>query len=247
MINNNYIYIILLGLLFSISSCKILFYPEIRVVNPKGKFTLEDFDLFTFQLVLKKENCDVKEKHLVFANGLLKDDEDLVYEELYLFMEKNGNKVLYLTTFSHKYHFKGGVFNSDVYDKEIRVDEIDFLHLGYYNDSTIIFYEPGNNKNDKIEFFYSKNDDVITLNKVTNVYPISKYCKVEPYVRINDVFAVELQFKMDQRKFAYFDTCNSIPVVAFLHNGKDLFFELDTERDFKYRKLKNRIKYFHLY
>ncbi len=228
-----YIFVILL-----LASCKPNFYSTNSIINEVEMFDLERYDRYSFQLV-KKDSSSV---HPIFTNGKNKSDKDLVYEELYLFLEQNGNRALYLTTFSHKYIDDERVFNNNFFGNNISANEIDFIFVGSYDKDKIIFDNPKQEDVDKVEFYYSSIDNEIKLEKITNNYGSRKDRCTNPLVNIASVFAVDIVYQEDKRKFVYLkDDETEIEVKSLSIDSKNLYFGLAENKYYKYIFLKNRI------
>lgn len=231
----NYLYICAVIL---IVSCAPKFHPANRVFNEVISFDLDKFDKYTFQLI-KKDYCS---NHPVFTNGKDKTEDDLVFEELYLLLEKNGNRALYLTTFSHKYIYKGGVFNNKCLQDKISVNQIDFIFVGNYNNEKITFENLKHENVDKIDLYYTKINNNIKLEKITNNYGLKKDRDTIPFVDMDSVFAIDIVYQKDMREFIYQDiNQEDIKVESLSINCKDLFFGLAENKREKYRFLKDRI------
>jgi len=206
------------------------------------------FDLFIFKLKGSNLNKQNTRRTIDFENGLGNKQDLLVYEELYLFMEKEGGKqrVLYFTTLSHKYIYKNGVFNSKLYKKHMPINQIDLLYTGYYDDEELKFYSPNDNKILNINFGYILKDDVLEITKIPNYSAKKRERKYKPTLNISqgDVFGVRMQFEKELiRNFVYEKNGIITPVTKFHHNGNDLYFEIETNSDYKYIKLLNRVKF----
>lgn len=228
-----YIFVVLL-----VVSCKPHFYSTNSVINELKSFDLEKFDRYTFQLV-KKDTTSI---HPIFTNGKNRTDKDLVYEELYLFLEQNGNRALYLTTFSHKYIYDGGVFNNNFSNKKISANEIDFIFVGSYDKDKIIFDNPKNEDIDKVEFYYSNTNDVIKLEKITNNYGFRKDRKSNPLVDMDSVFAIDIVYQKDSREFVYVEKDKTeVKVESLSIDSDNLYFGLAENKIGKFRFLKDRI------
>ncbi len=221
-----------------IVACKPYFYATDTVTNELGSFDLKKFDLYTFQLV-KKDTALI---HPVFTNGLNKTEMDLVYEELYLFLEKKGNIALYLTTFSHKYIYKDGVFNRDFNFNKISVNEIDFIFVGNYNKDKITFKNPKKEDVDAIELYYSRIGDNLKLEKITNNYGLRKDRDINHFINMNEVFAVDIVYQKDLRKFVYQqENQEEIVVESLAINTDNLYFGLAKNNPRKYKMIRNRV------
>ena len=223
-------------------SCNIYFKTVDEVSEEIASFDLDKFNLFTFQLVKKKDDSVA---HPVYANGLNKEEDDLVYEELYLFLEEKGNTALYLTTFSHKYIFDDGVFNKPFNKHKIAINEIDLIFVGSYDKEKITFKKPKNEDVDAMELYYTKLGDNIKLEKITNNYGDRSDRESTPYVKIDTVFSVAMMYQKDLRSFVYQikeddKIKEEINVKSLAINTKDLYFGLVRNKD-KYIYLKDRI------
>ena len=232
---HNYLYLFAILL---IVSCKPHFHTTNTVSKEAKSFDLQKFDLYTFQLVKK----DTSAVHPVFVNGQNKTENDLVYEELYLFLEQNGNRALYLTTFSHKYIYKGGVFNNKCFLNKISANQIDFIFIGNYDKDKITFKNPKNEDVDKIEFYYSKTDNKIKIEKITNNYGYRKDREINPLVDMDSVFAIDIIYQKDLREFVYQEiNQEEIKVESLSIYSNNLYFGLAKNEKGKYRFLKDRI------
>ncbi len=210
-----------------------------------------DFDLYIFQL--KGTDDSGKKRDCILETLQFESDVTskklLVYEELYVLLEKEGPRVLYVTTFSHKYIYNKGVFNSDLYDAYIPINEIDYIYTGYYDKERMYFYTPnGKGYKKNIEFFYTLNKDkkILEITEVTNTYPKKKSREDKPYLSIKDgdVLGIRMLFEKEQkRKFIYEKGGIITPVLKFHHNGDDIYFEIETESKYRYRKLENRVRF----
>jgi len=219
-------------------SCKPHFYSTNTILNEVKSFDLEKFDRYTFQLI-KKDTTSI---HPIFANGKDKAENDLVYEELYLFLEQNGNRALYLTTFSHKYIYEDGVFNNDFSLKNISANEIDFIFIGNYDENKITFKNPKNEDVDTVEFYYSKTNDNIKLEKITNNYGFRKDRKNNPLVDMDSVFGIDIVYQKDLREFVYLEEDKTeIKVKSLSIDSDNLYFGLTENKIGKFRFLKDRI------
>lgn len=237
---------ILLSILMLISSCSKKIY-NVSNGNFIETIDFEDFELYVFKLKGSKLKKETPNKHIEFENGL-GNKQTLVYEELYLFLEKEGGKqrALYFTTLSHKYIYKGGVFNNSLYDKYIPINQIDFLYTGYYNNNEIKFNNPNEKRNKNINFSYTLSKDILEITKITNYSAKKRERNGNPVLDISkgDVFGIRMQFTKDLvRNFIYERGGIITPITKFHHNGEDLFFEIMANSEFKYMKLLNRIKF----
>ena len=229
--------LIYLAILISLTSCNKNFYSTGSVANEIKSFNLEEFDRFTFQLVRKKST----EKHPIFTNSLNKEKNDLIYEELYLYLEKKGNRAIYLTTFSHKYIQKDGVFNNEDYNQKIYANQIDFIFVGNYDKDKIKFKNPKYYDIDEIEFYYTKTGKNIKLDKITNNYGLRKDRKINKYVDMDSVFAVDIIYQEDLRKFVFKQKDDKeFDIKSLTVDLNNLYFELVKNKKAKYRFLKNR-------
>lgn len=87
------------------------------------RIALKEYQLYTFQLSKTTTPYDVSMYKRPFKSKNTSKNK-LVYEELYLLMGKKTNEVYYLTTFSNKYIFKGGMFNRAFKDSIIEINQI---------------------------------------------------------------------------------------------------------------------------
>ena len=213
-------------------SCKPHFYSTNSISNELQSFDLDKFDRYTFQLVEKKDSTSI---HPVFSNGKNKSENDLVYEELYLFLEQNGSSAIYLTTFSHKYIYEGGVFNNDYFENKISANEIDLIFVGYYDKDKIVFENPKNEDVEKVEFYYSKINEDIKLERITNNYGFRKDRKINPMVDMDSVFAIDIVYQKDIREFVYTEDDNSeVQVKTLSVDSNNLYFGLTKNKIGKY-------------
>ena len=199
-------------------------------------FDLEDFDLYTFQLIRE----EAEQKGFLFKNGLEKTPDDLVYDELYLLLQKEGDIALYLTTFSHKYIYEGGAFNVDFNEKRIFANETDLLFVGKYDtiDKSITFKNPKHHDLEEMKMLYEMQGQNLKLLKVTNAFPNQRMRKKSPLVDLDATFRVELVFGRDSRKIFVVEGCDQYPVEKIMFNYKDLFYKTNNG---KLRLYQNRV------
>jgi len=182
----NYI-IIKLILIYSI----FLSVPQHTIKEDIVQLPLEKFQLYTFQLVKK-----AKPDKMVFVNGINKDIDDLIWEELYLLYDKENKNAIYFTTFSHKYIFKGGVYNRAENDSLVFLDELEFVYLGRSDGNKFIFENTGNLEANDLEISYEFSGDNILL---TNL----KLDRSNSPVDLKSLFSTEILFQKDIRQLAF--------------------------------------------
>jgi hypothetical protein len=203
-------------------------------------------------MVIQNETSDRDSQALEFKSGVDNEHPDcLVYEELYLLLEKKGNRVIYLTTLSHKYLYHDGVFNSNFYKQYIPINQIDYIYLGYYDNQKLRFYDPhGRSYAQNIVFYYKKNAELLEITNVTNDYALEDDRIANPLVTVNKVFDLNFKFQKEQtRKLVYQEVdARNKPlqgktyITALHENGKDVYFELDTELPSKYKVFEDRVR-----
>lgn len=229
------------GIFIFFQACKPTFQPIQNVDSSARHFEIADFDLYTFTLVLEREDCDMpSQKHLKFSQKTELEEGDLVYEELYLLLEKEGNTVLYLTTFSHKYIYEGGVFNNLHSKTSVSINEADFLFIGTKEKEAVVFKNPKHEDLCEMQLNFSQENDTLLLRQITNNYPLKKK-NPNKFIEMDSVFAVDIKFIKDERSFTYNDGCKNLPVKSLIQDSEDLAFELDIKGDYRFRRLKNRI------
>lgn len=244
---------ILLAVLVICTGCGSHFKDCVREI-PKGEklvFPLDKYKLYTLKLIQKKSELE----HPVFHT---QQDEmergDLIWEELYLLLNKKDKTALYLTTFSHKYIFEGGVYNREENDSLIFIDESDFLMVGTYNDKVLTFKNPRHEKGlDEINLFYEEEGDEITVTKVSDPGNKSRL------ISVDSIYSDMLVYKNDNRKFVYGyknekNNYDSIVPVDKLYLGKKYLYidgnkgtasfklrarRLNCDRNLSFPKLRN--------
>lgn len=244
--------LIIISIIFLLFSCNKSFY-SISQLPKLNKLSIQDFDLFVFQMVQQKSNIHQDSLALKFQSAvdIEVDSSDLIYEELYLFLEKKGNRAIYITTLSHKYLKKSGVFNSPFFEKYIPIDQVEYLYLGHYDANKINFYDPnGRSYAQNIEFFYQLDKEVLEITKVTNNYAIESDRKDNRYVDVNEVFGINFKFEKTERRLVYQSidlnnkaTRNIIYINNIHENGKDVYFEMETDKVKKYQLFKDRVRF----
>jgi len=152
---------------------------------------LEKFQLYTFQLVKK-----AKPDKMIFVNGINKEIDDLIWEEPYLLYDKENKNAIYFTTFSHKYIFKGGVYNRAESDSLVFLDELEFVYFGRSNGDKIVIENTGNSEADDLEIsFEFKGNDILFRN--------IKLDRFNSPVDLKILFSSEILFQKDTRQFAF--------------------------------------------
>ncbi len=229
------------GILILLLACQPTFQPIQNVGSSARYFEIVDFDLYTFRLIVEKENCNIPtDKHLKFSQKSVLEDDDLIYEELYLLLEKEGNTVLYLTTFSHKYIYKGGVFNNRHSKTSVSINEVDFLFVGTKEKGNVVFKNPKHEDLCEMQLNFFNENDTLLLRQITNNYPLKKK-NPGKFIEMDSVFSVDIKFIKDERSFTYNDGCKNLSVKSLIRDSDDFVFELETNNDSRFRRLKNRI------
>ncbi len=214
----------------------------------KKPIKLENYDVYTFKMVKDvKGTLPIEERP--FTNSVQHKEPHLVYEELYLLLNKYNKEVLYMTTFSHKYIYEGGAFNCKENDSIIYFNQVEYIYQGVQDSLTneFRFRNPGDTFLRALYMGYKKNKDTITLTTVPNVNPIRKIRKKKPIINLNDMFGVQLQFERDHRKWCFKDKKKRIfDVDTIYHNNSHYLFYIK-RNDKPYLGLikgKENIKYF---
>lgn len=224
---------------------------------PKIKtHSLEDYELYVFQMVRKKRDVihidSLAPKFVSGADFTHKTKKDLVYEELYVLLEKEGKHAIYLTTISHKYIYDEGVYNNSFYQQHIPINNIDFIYLGYYDDTKISFYNPnGRSYSQNLVLYYTKRKDTLEITNVTNDYAKEKDRKANPYLTFNSVFDLNFKFVNEtyrtlvyQHLDAYGNVIDEKTNINRIHeNGTSVYFEMDTENTHKYQVFQDRVRF----
>ncbi|CAL2081536.1 hypothetical protein [Tenacibaculum sp. 190524A05c] len=249
----NYLILILcLYIIISCSSPKYVYVDELSEEYKNTSIRLKDYDLYTFKMVKDTLNTDVPIEKRPFMNSVQSEKNHLVYEELYLLFNKNKRDVLYITTFTHKYIYKDGVFNHKENDSIVYFNEVEYIFHGVRDtiDNELRFRNPGNGFLKTLYIGYEHNNDVITLTTVPNVNPIQGIRRKKPIVNLNEMFGVPLQFKKDNRTW-YFKDCVDVgtyEVDSLYHNNSHYIFHTKRDQEecalIKLEHKKNKIKYF---
>lgn len=162
-----------------------------RSSEKKIEIPLENFQLYTFQLVRKQI-----EDRVIFVNGREKKPEDLVWEEIYLLVDHESKNAIYLSTFSHKYIFEGGVFNRPENDSLIFIDELEFIYFGSIEEDYLVFNNTFSAEADDLNLGFDLNKEGILITDIV-------LDEEEEQVDISKLFATEIFFGKDDRTFAY--------------------------------------------
>ncbi|WP_417371851.1 hypothetical protein [Gelidibacter japonicus] len=216
-----------------------------------NEINLEDYDLYVFQLKTLNQNSDSNLTPIVFENSVTANsNEGLIWEELYILMEKEGSNVLYFTTFSDKYVDSISIFNNPKYEGIIPIRNIDYMYNGKIRNQAFHFYNPkGRRYSENVIIDFKKEDNVLTLIAITNDYAKEKDRLLNPKISLNDLFGVNINFKKENRIWVYehvdvnndsntgiYDTISKVYV-----NANDFYFDIN-KNPAEYKFFKDRVR-----
>lgn len=210
-----HILIILAVLNICINSCKS--YEATREnISEKIIDTLQlsNFDVYAFKLCKTSSiarKSDYSSENLAFPFfELCKDDDALVVEETYLLVPKptvKSNIVIYITSLSHKYLYKGkGVFNCPLFQDKIFIEDVDMVYLGTIEGNQLNFYQNvKNDKNRHVSKWNFERDSLDPLKKIkiVDVTLAESKFNPKPQIILSETFSTDIVFKKENRKIIY--------------------------------------------
>lgn len=224
-------------------------YKLLKDNRPVRTIDISTYKLYQFSMYRDKSSDGDKLTYPEFTAN--KKPNSTVYEILYLLRDTISNKVIYLTTYSHKYLYRNsGVFNTPIYKQNLVFNDLDHIYLG--KESTEVdpitneslkkfsFYTPnGRSYAHNLHLYFTEDDEGIHLDKITNNYALKNDRVKTPYVRINeDVFSFKIVFKMVNKAYSYVPsangdkrTTNTKNVSAILVQGTNVYLELDNFKE----------------
>ncbi len=255
---------IVLHLLFSCKSD----YKLLNKNRDTRKIDLTSYKLYQFTMYRDKTSDRDKLMNPEFT--AVPKDSSTVHEILYLLRDSLSNKVIYLTTYSHKYLYRNrGVFNDPIYKENLIFNDLDHLYLGKESREVAVskgdtlhrykfsFYSPtGRTYAHNLQMYFTEDGEGLSINKVTNNYARERDRIKNPYVRINeDVFSFKIKFKVVAKKYSFLlkneknkRTKTTRLVDSIYIQGTNVFLKL---RAFDDREgspfFRNRVRYFEPY
>lgn len=167
--------------------------------------------------------------------------KSIVAEEVYLLVDKAKSHCYYLTTFSHKYMFDGGVFNNRNYNTKIYINDLDYVLYGNIMDDSLVFKNKavlGANTKDDIYIDIKFQDDSIQFVSITDDSPNSKSGKK---VIISKIMNMNMIFEKTNRKLIWRNRHNvEAKINSFSTNCNDIYFKSDLKD--MYVALKGRFR-----
>ncbi len=234
----------------AIAGCKPIDFQG--AIAKSEKFDLKRYDIYTFKLRLTNSTSDQDPQAPIFKNGV-DADRGLIYEMLYLLRNRKNDSIIYFTTRSHKYIRDGGVFNHPLYEDHLIMNDLDYLYFGKEESNKIIFYDPnGRTYVQNPTFYFSENNDIITIDSITNNYANEKSRQAMRNLKIeDDVLGISLKFKKENKSYVYAyttDNFNRNGLIADCHyiyvNDNDVFLEVNSFEDTWYDAYIDKVKMF---
>ena len=180
-----------------LEGCKAAYVPT-RTID------LSTYTLYQFSMYRDKSASKDKLKHPEFTDRDM--GKSTVHEVLYLLIDSNSDRVIYITTYSHKYLYRNrGVFNSPLYNHHLIFNDIDYIYLGRETGGKFTFYDPkGVSYAQILHMYYTNTANGIKIDKVTNNYAKEEDRKKHPTVELNkDVFGIDIVFTPVQKQYSY--------------------------------------------
>ena len=240
----------ILVLSFLMVSCAKVLIPTKELPSHTKSIAIKDYSLYIFQLEKVIDTTLKSKKKLVVTYPKIKNitskKDTLIYEELYLLIDKEETHCYYLSTFSHKYIFEDGIFNNRNYKNAFYLNDLDYIFYGDIKNSIIIFRNEamiGPNTKEDIKIIFSKTSDSIEFVSITNDNPNKKERKKKDSVIISNVFSIDFTFIKSQRIMKYRNDYNvegKLDSINFSCN--DAYFKTDIP-NYNYIKLKDRFKH----
>lgn len=192
------------------------------------KRDFKDYDLFIFQMHMDT----IVNSNIPRFPYFEKDEFDgsIVAEEVYLLIDKVRSHCYYLTTYSHKYMFDGGVFNNRNYNTKIYVNDLDYVLYGNIRNDLLIFKHKvvlGPNTKDDIYIDIKFQDDSVQFVSITDDSPNSKSGEK---VTISKIMNMDMIFEKTDRKLFWRNRHNvEAKIKSFGTSCDDIYFKSDLE------------------
>lgn len=245
------------------TSCKVNY----KLLN-KDK-TIQRIDISStyklYQFTMYRDKAFIKDKLINPEFTAEEKANSTVHEILYILRDTLSNKVIYVTTDSHKYLYRNqGELNAPMYKENMIFNDLDYLYLG--KESVTVkesmgikdsihkfsFYNPeGRSYAHNLHMYFTEDEHGIKIDSVTNDYAIEDDRIENPYIVINrDVFGIDIRFTPQGKAYSYNIIENKKrtgkldKVKAILVQGTNVFLELNTYSNANGNPFfRNRIKY----
>jgi len=166
---------------------------------------VSDYNIYVFRLCEKIRvegsarflSCDIE----CDATDILAINDTQIREELYLLVEKTGNKVIYLTTKTDRsFDLEPDIFNTKAHKNYVFANDLENVYFGLQKQNTIFF----TNKNETLTFEMTEtinNSCAYTIStlhsKTKDDSPINN-----KLVRLSEVYSIPIRFMASKRILA---------------------------------------------
>lgn len=256
---------LIFGVLLFLFSCK----SDYKLLN-KNRDTLEvdirGYELYQFTMYRDLASDGDKLLHPEFT--AVPKTNSTAHEILYILRDPLSNKVIYLTTTSHKYLYRNrGAFNDPIYKQNLIFNDLDYIYFGKESQvmsagktnrvSKFSFYNPtGRSYAHNLHVYFTETSNEIIIDSVTNDYALERDRIKKPLVYINeDVFSFKIKFEKVKKAFSYLPRTeenirSKLPksVDAILIQGTNVFLKLagfDNNQGSPF--FRDRVRYFEPY
>jgi len=203
------------------------------------KKDFKNYDFYVFQMHMDTIVISDKPQFPYYKKDAY--EGSIVAEEVYLLIDKARSHCYYLTTFSHKYMFEGGVFNNRNYNTKIYVNDLDYVLYGNIRNDSLIFKHKvvlGPNTKDDIYIDIKFQDDSVQVVSITDDSPNSKSGEK---VTISKIMNMDMIFEKTDRKLFWRNRHNvEAKIKSFGTSCDDIYFKSDLED--KFVALKGRFR-----
>ncbi|WGD34544.1 hypothetical protein [Olleya sp. YS] len=207
--------LVILSVLWSCKTYKIVKQNQLDATITRT-FNFEDFDIYVFKMCEKSSaevDGDLSSESLAFPFYTNCDDtsKDKVVEETYLLIPKQhiaDNTVLYITTFSYKNLRKDcGVFNCELFNSKIFVEDVDIIYLGKLENNSITFYKNSTKRKEQHISTWNiktdKTDNGVATIKIIDATMVESIFDTKPQIPIESVFSTDVVFHKEDRTLIY--------------------------------------------
>ncbi|WP_397362742.1 hypothetical protein [Olleya sp. R77988] len=209
------IIILLLSSLWSCKTYKIVKQDKLTATITRT-LNFKDFDVYVFKMCEKssaevKGDLSAESLAFPFYTNCDQTTTDKVVEETYLLLPKPNiadKTVLYITTFSYKNLRKGcGVFNCDLFNSKIFVEDVDIVYLGKLENNSIKFYKNTTKKKEQHistwNIITAQTDSGVASIKIVDATMVESVFDTKPQITINSVFSTDVVFFKEDRTLIY--------------------------------------------
>ncbi|AUC81477.1 hypothetical protein [Lacinutrix sp. Bg11-31] len=208
---------------------------------------VDDYSVYVFRLC-EKIRVEGTQRFLLCDTDCKPNDINSlegiqVREELYFLIEKQGNKVIYLTTKTDRsFDIEPDIFNSEAHKEFVFVDDLENVYYGILDKNSIIF----TNKNEILKFEIAPREDSSCNYRISTLLSNSKEDPTvinNRLISLQDIYSVPLQFIKSERVLAIKENrkyeLDSLQTIKL--TGKRIVFK--GKRDSIRRSQRKRLKY----